>query len=146
MAPTRPTHAVLVRKTRSKDSAPPTNVCMPVPSGLTKGRKTLYHAATNEDQTTIAPSGFAMRLKTYDCGHVEMQWSQSLDCVLPDASTTGAKPPGRRISRSRPKLEPSSSSLVVAVSSTTGISSARYGSMLLRAPKRPDGGGAAAAA
>ena len=111
---------------------------MPVPSGLATGLKTAYQAATSEDHTTIDASGFAMRLKTYDCGHVDRQWSQSFDCVLPEASTTGAKPPGRRISRSRPKDEPSSSSLV-AVSSTTGISSARYGSMLLRAPKRPDG-------
>merc|ERR1719487_1844721 len=145
-------YAVLVRNTSSKDSAPPTSVCMPVPSGLATGLKTAYQAATSEDHTTIDASGFAMRLKTYDCGQVDRQWSQSLDCVLPEASTTGAKPPGRRISRSRPKDEPSvssstssaatspRSSSLVAVSSTTGISSARYASG--RAPKSPDGASA----
>mmetsp|Transcript_22209 Transcript_22209/g.62486 ORF Transcript_22209/g.62486 Transcript_22209/m.62486 type:complete len:239 (-) Transcript_22209:288-1004(-) len=139
-------YAVFVLNTSNRDSAPPTSVCMPVPSGLTKGRKTRYHAATREDHTTIDASGLLMRLNTYDCGHVERQWSQSFDCVLPEASATGAKPPGLLISRSRPKDEPSSSSLVVATSSTTGISSAKYGSMLLRAPKRPDGAAADAAA
>ena len=144
-------YAVFVRNTSSSDSAPPTKVCMPVPSGLARGLNTAYQAATSEDHTTIDASGLLMRRNTYDCGQVERQWSQSLDCVLPEASTTGAKPPGLLISRSRPKDEPSvssstssaatsprSSSLVV-VSSTTGISSARYGAMLLRAPKRPDG-------
>ena len=110
-------YAVFVDATNTEEHAvlqcqpPTTSVCMPVPSGLATGsedRVPRRHQGGPHDDR--AERRFAMRLKTYDCGQVDRQWSQSFDCVFPDASTTGAKPPGRLISRSRPKDEPSSSS------------------------------------